>query len=50
MNRDLVIKHYPWFLDTFDNLPAGIMRADSSRILYMHHEGGNSHFLQLFGV
>eukprot|EP00884_Botryococcus_braunii_P009066 jgi/Botrbrau1/18160/Bobra.53_1s0030.1 len=40
MNRQLVVDHYPWFLDTFDNLPFGIMRADSSRILYMHHEGG----------
>lgn len=40
MNRQLVVEHYPWFLDTYDNLPMGIMRADSCRILYMHHVGG----------
>jgi len=39
-NRELVKQHYPWFLNTFDAFPMGIMRADSVRYLYMYHYGG----------
>lgn len=35
-----MLDHYPWFLDTYDNLPKPIMKADSVRYLYMHHIGG----------
>ena len=39
-NRNLVLAHYPWFLDTFDALGTPIQRADASRLLYMHAYGG----------
>jgi len=39
-NRELVKKHYPWFLSTYDAFPMGVMRADSVRYMYMHHYGG----------
>ncbi|ORY24854.1 hypothetical protein BCR33DRAFT_856537 [Rhizoclosmatium globosum] len=39
-NRDLVRLHYPWFLETFDAFPDPIMRADASRVFYMHKYGG----------
>jgi hypothetical protein len=39
-NRALVLASYPWLLDTYDALPAAVMRADVARLLYMHHVGG----------
>jgi len=39
-NRELVKKHYPHFLATYDSFPMGVMRADSVRYLYMHLYGG----------
>jgi len=41
-NRNLVKEHYPWLLETYDGFPENIMRADTARILYMHHYGGES--------
>jgi hypothetical protein len=39
-NRELVKKHYPHFLSTYDSFPMGVMRADSARYMYMHLYGG----------
>lgn len=39
-NRKLVKEHYPWLLETYDSFPENIMRADTARVLYMHHYGG----------
>jgi hypothetical protein len=39
-NRDLVKEHYPWLLEVYDGFPENIMRADTARVLYMHHYGG----------
>ena len=39
-NHALVAQHFPEFLEAFDELPVGIMRADFCRFLYMYHWGG----------
>lgn len=39
-NLQMVKKYAPWFLDTFNDLPEPIERADASRNLYMHIFGG----------
>ncbi|UZJ55664.1 hypothetical protein CBS101457_004984 [Exobasidium rhododendri] len=39
-NRELVEKHYPWFLASFDALDTDIKRADAARNLYMNAFGG----------
>ncbi|KAI9350765.1 nucleotide-diphospho-sugar transferase [Obelidium mucronatum] len=39
-NRNLIVTDYPWFLETFDSFEDPIMRADSSRVFYMHKYGG----------
>ena len=39
-NRDLIVKHYPWFLPTYDSFRSNIYRADAARIFYMFHYGG----------
>jgi mannosyltransferase OCH1-like enzyme len=50
-NRELVVKHYPWFLKTYDSFYLTIFRVDSIRhviyllsylfrYLYMHQYGG----------
>jgi hypothetical protein len=39
-NRELVQKHYPWFLASYDALDTDIKRADAARNLYMHSFGG----------
>lgn len=39
-NRQIVQAHYPHFLKVYDSLPVNIMRADFSRLLYMHLWGG----------
>jgi len=39
-NRELVKKHFPYFLSTYDSFSMGVMRADSVRYLYMYLYGG----------
>uniref|UniRef100_A0A1I8HLW6 Glycosyl transferase n=1 Tax=Macrostomum lignano TaxID=282301 RepID=A0A1I8HLW6_9PLAT len=39
-NRDLVARHYPWFLARYDSLAPGVQRADVARLFYMHRYGG----------
>ncbi|KAI8609439.1 hypothetical protein BC830DRAFT_839768 [Chytriomyces sp. MP71] len=39
-NRDLVATHYPWFLPTYDTFEDPILRAEASRLFYMHQYGG----------
>ncbi|KAI8609438.1 nucleotide-diphospho-sugar transferase [Chytriomyces sp. MP71] len=39
-NRNLVAEHYPWFLKTYDAFEDPILRADASRLFYMHKYGG----------
>ena len=39
-NALMVEKYAPWFLETYNNLPEPIERADASRNLYMHIFGG----------
>ncbi|KAI8609440.1 nucleotide-diphospho-sugar transferase [Chytriomyces sp. MP71] len=39
-NRALVAQQYPWFLATYDGFDDPIMRADASRLFYMHQYGG----------
>lgn len=38
--RELIAKHYEWFLPTYDGYPHNIERADSSRYFILHHYGG----------
>lgn len=39
-NRALIADAFPWFLQTFDNLPEPIHRADAVRYAYMFKYGG----------
>jgi len=39
-NLELVNTSYPWFLETYLNLPKAIMRSDAVRYCYMHRFGG----------
>ncbi|KAI5820071.1 nucleotide-diphospho-sugar transferase [Pyronema omphalodes] len=39
-SRDFIEKEYPWFLETFDNYPYPIMRADAIRYFILSHYGG----------
>jgi mannosyltransferase OCH1-like enzyme len=39
-SRDFISDHYPWFLDTFDNYPYNIQRADAIRYFVLHYYGG----------
>ena len=38
--RDLIKKHYPWFLKYFDSYPHQIMRVDAFRLFVLDHYGG----------
>ncbi|KAH6976697.1 nucleotide-diphospho-sugar transferase [Ilyonectria destructans] len=38
--RDFISSEYPWFLDTWDNYPFPIQRADSIRYFILHYYGG----------
>ncbi|KAM0429587.1 hypothetical protein ACHAPT_006183 [Fusarium lateritium] len=38
--RDFLSSEYPWFLDTWDNYPFPIQRADAIRYFVLHHYGG----------
>jgi len=39
-NRNLIVTHYPWFLDTFDSYPFPIQRADAARYFAVLKYGG----------
>ncbi|EKJ75255.1 hypothetical protein FPSE_04573 [Fusarium pseudograminearum CS3096] len=38
--RDFISEEYPWFIDTWDNFPFNIQRADAIRYFVLHHYGG----------
>lgn len=38
--RDFIAAEYPWFLETFENYPYPIQRADSIRYFVLAHYGG----------
>ena len=40
MNRAFVAEHFPDFLETFDNFPHGIQRADAIRVCWLYVHGG----------
>ncbi|RPB25303.1 hypothetical protein L211DRAFT_783649 [Terfezia boudieri ATCC MYA-4762] len=39
-SREFIATEYPWFLETFDNYPYPIMRADAIRYFVLAHFGG----------
>ena len=39
-NREFIKQNYNWFLDTFDNYPKNIQRADAIRYFILYHYGG----------
>lgn len=39
-NRDLIARHYAWFLSIYDSYPEKIMRADAARYFILRHHGG----------
>ncbi|RFU35867.1 hypothetical protein B7463_g508, partial [Scytalidium lignicola] len=39
-SREFIAAEYPWFLDTFDNYPFPIERADAIRYFVLAHYGG----------
>ncbi|KAJ3127056.1 hypothetical protein HK098_006853 [Nowakowskiella sp. JEL0407] len=39
-NRNLVVNHFPWFLETYDTLPKPISKADAVRYMYLYKYGG----------
>lgn len=39
-NRNFIIKHYPWFLETFDSYKHNIERADAIRYFLLYTYGG----------
>lgn len=39
-SREFILKHYSWFIDTFDNYPYPIQRADTIRYFVLSHYGG----------
>lgn len=39
-NRKLIKDHYSWFLNTYDNYPRNIQRADAIRYFILYHYGG----------
>lgn len=38
--RNFIAKEYDWFLETYDNYPYPIMRADAIRYFILNHYGG----------
>ncbi|KAM5380088.1 hypothetical protein ACJZ2D_003735 [Fusarium nematophilum] len=38
--RDFISSEYPWFLETWDNYPFPIQRADAIRYFVLYHYGG----------
>ncbi|KAJ6485173.1 glycosyltransferase family 32 protein [Mycena vitilis] len=39
-SREFIAKHYPWFLNTFDDYSYAILRADAIRYFVLYHYGG----------
>ncbi|KAI9345624.1 nucleotide-diphospho-sugar transferase [Obelidium mucronatum] len=39
-NRELIMQHYPWFLKRYESFESPILKADASRIFYLHKYGG----------
>jgi hypothetical protein len=39
-SREFIATEYPWFIDTFDNYPHPIQRADAIRYFVLAHFGG----------
>ncbi len=39
-NRELIRRHYSWFLPVYDAYPEPIMRADAARYFILHRYGG----------
>lgn len=39
-NRNLIKDNYNWFLETYDNYPKNIQRADAVRYFILHYYGG----------
>ncbi len=39
-NRRLIAEDFPWFLETYDGYPAGILRADAARYFILFKHGG----------
>jgi mannosyltransferase OCH1-like enzyme len=39
-SRQFILDEYPWFLETYDNYPYPIMRADAIRYFILSHYGG----------
>ena len=39
-NREFIKENYNWFLETFDNYPKNIQRADAIRYFILYHYGG----------
>ncbi len=39
-NRNLIKKHYRWFLEIYDKYPQDIQRADAARYFILFHYGG----------
>jgi mannosyltransferase OCH1-like enzyme len=40
MCRDLICKHYPWFLHHYESFPSFIFKVDAIRLFILHLEGG----------
>mmetsp|Transcript_17894 Transcript_17894/g.26801 ORF Transcript_17894/g.26801 Transcript_17894/m.26801 type:complete len:404 (-) Transcript_17894:280-1491(-) len=38
--RELIVEHYPWFLETYDGYKHNINRADAARYFILHYYGG----------
>ncbi|KAJ7764992.1 glycosyltransferase family 32 protein [Mycena maculata] len=39
-SREFIARHYPWFLNTFDDYSYAILRADAIRYFVLYHYGG----------
>ncbi len=39
-NRNLIERHYPWFLEVYDNYPFEIQRVDAARYFILYSLGG----------
>ena len=40
MNQEMMEKHFPWFLSTYEGFDEGVMKADAARIGYLYLYGG----------
>jgi len=39
-NRDFLVQHYPWYIETYDSYEEMVMKADAMRYFYLFHYGG----------